>query len=465
MWYNNRVNIDSSHGVVHMKKRFFTLLLSLFLLLGLFASMTPLGAEPVTDVPPEIGAEFAVIFNADDEGEILYGKNETIPVYCGFLPRVMTCLLIAESGRDLNETVTVTKEMLVNTPQISNIKLGVGDTVSLKDLIVCITVANSQEAAVAAAIHLEGSLAAFVKKMNEKAALLGCENTRFTNVTGKHVSNTRQSTTLTDCAKIISAALKYPEIADPAAERNYPITVKGKSRTVYTRNMLIETTNANYNNAAKGLFIYSETTSNSSIATYRKDSDRKIISLAITSQGLGALYRDAGVLLQYSKNRYVTRTLLSENKALAEVKVKYGKGMDYAVLISDASVVAFVPKIYNEKTVEMIFDIPDKEIEAPVEKGTVLGTVTVRCGGKEYGKANLMVQTGVEMDYFELYSSKVANFFSNPWLWIILGSLVLLVGGYALLAYQLNKPRKKKTTSTETGARIRMRGSAEEDDD
>ncbi|MBQ4323505.1 MAG: D-alanyl-D-alanine carboxypeptidase, partial [Clostridia bacterium] len=292
----------------------------LVLIILLLSSSLPLNAaEPVQDVPPEIGAEFAVIFNADDEGEILYGKNENLPVYCGFLPRVMTCLLIAECGRDLNETVTITKEILVNTPQISNVKLSVGETVSLKDLIACITIANSQEAAVAAAIHLEGSLAEFVKKMNQKAIALGCKNTLFTNVTGKHVSNTRQISTLADCAKIISAALQYPEIADTAAERSYKITVKGKNRTIFTRNMLIETTSSYYNTAAKGLFIYSETASNSSIATYRKDSDRKIISMAVTNNGLGELYEDAGILLQYSKNRYVMKTLLSEGKAMAEV--------------------------------------------------------------------------------------------------------------------------------------------------
>lgn len=437
------------------------------LIILLLSSSLPLNAaEPVQDVPPEIGAEFAVIFNADDEGEILYGKNENLPVYCGFLPRVMTCLLIAECGRDLNETVTITKEILVNTPQISNVKLSVGETVSLKDLIACITIANSQEAAVAAAIHLEGSLAEFVKKMNQKAIALGCKNTLFTNVTGKHVSNTRQISTLADCAKIISAALQYPEIADTAAERSYKITVKGKNRTIFTRNMLIETTSSYYNTAAKGLFIYSETASNSSIATYRKDSDRKIISMAVTNNGLGELYEDAGILLQYSKNRYVMKTLLSEGKAMAEVKVNNGKDVDFAVLVSESAINAFVPKIYSEDTVELLFDIPQTEVDAPVEKGTVMGYVTVRCGGKDYGTVALKVQAGVELDYFELYSSKVVTFFSNPILWAILGGLLLLVIGYTFLAYQINKPRKKrKTPASETGGRIRMTGTVEEDDE
>lgn len=444
-----------------IKGRLFAILLAAILLMG---GVLTAHAETVTDTPPEIGSEFAVIFNADDNGEILYGKNENIPVYCGFLPRVMTCLLIMESGVNVDETVTITKEMLVNTPQVSNVKLSVGDVISYRDLIACITVANAQEAAVAAAISLEGSLAAFVEKMNQRARELGCENTRFSNVTGKYVSNTRQSTTLTDCSRILSEALKYPEILDPSSERKYDIRINGKTRTVYTRNMLIETVNANYNAEAKGLFIYSETESNSAIATYRKDSDRKIISVAITTEGLGSLYKDAGVLLKYSKNRYVMRTLLQEGKAIAEVKVKNGKDVDYVILLSETSVTALVPKIYNADTAELHIIAPE-ELEAPIEKGTVLGKVVVSCGGKEYGTVNLKVQNGVELDYFELYSAKIVTFFSNPILWAVLGGLLLITGGYTLLLYLINRPRKKKRTSSyETGSRIRMTGGEDEDE-
>ena len=95
-----------------------------------------------------------------------------------------------------------------------------------------------------------------------------------------------------------------------------------------------------------------------------------------------------------------------------------------------------------------------------------MGYVTVRCGGKDYGTVALKVQAGVELDYFELYSSKVVTFFSNPILWAILGGLLLLVIGYTFLAYQINKPRKKrKTPASETGGRIRMTGTVEEDDE
>ncbi len=446
-------------------KRSFQLRLGaiLFVLVFLSSSLSFFGEEAeIKEEEPQISGEYAVIFNADDDGEILYGKNETKQVYCGFLPRVMTCLLIAQSGK-LDETVTVNRGMLVNTPQISTAQLKAGDVVTYRDLITCICVVNSQEAAVAAATALAGDLKTFVQQMNDKAKELGATDTLFTNVTGNFVSNTKQITTLADCAKIISAALQEEVIAEAATLRTAKITVSGKTKNLYTRNMLIEPTGKNYDAAAKGLFIYSQSASNSAIATYRKDSDRKIISMTVTTAGLEAVYKDAGTLLKYSQNRYVSRTLLTKGSSLQEVTVKNGKDVDFVVLAASEDITALIPKIYGDQKATMTFDLP-QSVEAPIEKGTVLGTVTVSCGGKEYGTVELKAQATVELDYFELYSSKMMKFFANPWLWIILAGLLFIVVGYALFAYRLNNPRKKKTSARETGSRIRITRSAEDDE-
>ncbi len=433
----------------------------LFAFVFLLGSVSFFGEETEPkEEEPKISGEYAVIFNADDAGEILYGKNETKQVYCGFLPRVMTCLLIAQSGK-LDETIKINQGMLVNTPQKSTARLKAGDVISYRDLLTCICVVNSQEAAVSAATALAGDLKTFVQQMNDKAKELGATKTVFTNVTGNFVSNTKQITTLADCAKIISAALQEEIIAEAAALRTAKITVNGESRKLYTKNMLIEPTGKNYDSAAKGLFIYSQDASNSSIATCRKDSERNIVSMTVTTKGLEAVYQDAGVLLKYSQNRYVSRTLLTKGSSLQEITVKNGKDVDFVVLAAAEDVTALIPKIYGDQKATMTFDLP-QSVEAPIEKGTVLGTVTVSCGGKEYGTVELKAQANVELDYFELYSSKMMKFFSNPWLWIVLVGLLFIVVGYAFFAYRLNNP--KKTSTKETGSRIRVKKSEDDDE-
>jgi hypothetical protein len=102
-------------------------------------------------------------------------------------------------------------------------------------------------------------------------------------------------------------------------------------------------------------------------------------------------------------------------------------------------------------------------VDAPLEKGTVIGKATVSCGGKVYGTVELKTESSVELDYFALYSAKMMKFFSNPWLWLVLGGLLVIVAGYILLVYRINHPKKKKAPASRTGGRIRV--SPAKDDD
>ena len=147
---------------------------------------------------------------------------------------------------------------------------------------------------------------------------------------------------------------------------------------------------------------------------------------------------------------------------MQEITVNNGKEVDYVVLSAAESITALIPKIYAEEPPALTFDLP-QSVDAPLEKGTVLGTVTVSCGGKVYGTVELKTEAAVEMDYFELYSSKLMKFFSNPILWAILGGLLVIVTGYIFLAYRLNNPKKKRTSPSQTGGRIRV--TKGEDDD
>ena len=426
---------------------------------ALLCLAAPAAAEE-TDDAPQIDAPYAIVFNASDDGEILYGKQQDQPVYCGFLPRVMTCLLIAENVPDLDQTVTMTKEMLANTPKQSAAKLSAGETVSYKDLIVAIATVNSQEAAVAAAMTIDETLPAFIERMNARAQALGAKNTVFTNVTGSYTENTRQITTLADTAKILTETLKHEVIFEATRGRTAQITVDGKQRVLYTRNMLIEPSSDYYNAKAQGLFIYSEGTS--AIATSLTDRGRRIVSVAVTDQGYASMYADAAKLLDYSGTRFTARTLLEKGAVLKEIKVRYGENKDFAVVVAAEAVNAYLPKIYLDQAPELIFDVPE-QLTAPVEKNLVVGTVTVRCGGKEYGKVEVKTQGEVPLDNFALYSDKVKSFFASPYLWLVLGIICTLVGGYILLACHVNKPRRKRSKAKDTGGRIRV--DIPEDDD
>lgn len=111
-----------------------------------------------------------------DSGRILYGKNETQEMAMASTTKIMTCILILENC-DLTETV-IASQNAVKQPKV---RLGVqkGQRFLLKDLLYALMLESYNDAAVMLAEHLDGSVNAFARRMNEKAKELGCENTYF----------------------------------------------------------------------------------------------------------------------------------------------------------------------------------------------------------------------------------------------------------------------------------------------
>lgn len=108
--------------------------ISFFLIIILIFAALPTSAAEAEPNVLEIDANNAMIFNADN-GYELYSRNADNLVYCAFLPRLMTCILLVESGLNLEAEITITTEMLKNTPEKSSINMAAGHTISLRDLM------------------------------------------------------------------------------------------------------------------------------------------------------------------------------------------------------------------------------------------------------------------------------------------------------------------------------------------
>ena len=90
----------------------------------------------------------------------------------------------------------------------SQIFLSAGDKVSVEDLLIGVIVASANDAAVALAEHVSGSVESFVDKMNKSAFSLGMENTNFVNPTGLH--DDEHCTTAADLLLLSKKILEYP---------------------------------------------------------------------------------------------------------------------------------------------------------------------------------------------------------------------------------------------------------------
>jgi D-alanyl-D-alanine carboxypeptidase (penicillin-binding protein 5/6) len=175
---------------------------------------------------------------ADTEtGEILWQRNPDLRCYPASLTKIMTAVLVLERG-NLDDWVTVPKEAAFTGE--SSMALKEGERVQLKDLLNAILVRSANDACVAAAIHLAGSVEKFVEWMNEKAKELGMTNTHFVNPHGLH--HPQHFTTARDLLTLTRYALQNPTFRSIASQREIIISPTNKSalRRYRNRNKLLE---------------------------------------------------------------------------------------------------------------------------------------------------------------------------------------------------------------------------------
>jgi serine-type D-Ala-D-Ala carboxypeptidase (penicillin-binding protein 5/6) len=169
------------------------------LLFGLL--MAPLalqGQEPI------ITAESAILFDANT-GRVLYKKNENERRAVASTQKLLTALIIAESG-DLSAPVVIDKTDMLAAPTKLYIKTG--ERYTRQQLLTALLVKSPNDVARALARNNAGSLESFALKMNARMARMGGESSHFVNPNGLPVDD--QYSTARDMARVARAAYFNP---------------------------------------------------------------------------------------------------------------------------------------------------------------------------------------------------------------------------------------------------------------
>jgi D-alanyl-D-alanine carboxypeptidase (penicillin-binding protein 5/6) len=224
------------HGRFPAKRKVLFVFLAFFVL-----TLIPLPVS-AKRVPAPQGEEAVAAYIVKETGssEFLKSKEVDTPRSPASLTKIMTCLLAIESGR-MNDVVTIPLE----ATQVEPTKAGFqpGEQIRLRDLVKAAMVNSSNDAAFAIAIHLGGSLDAFVATMNARARALGMNHTFFTNPAGYdrgiYAGN---RTTARDLMILTERAVRYPEFnAIAKLDRvTFNELSTGKIYSLHTHNKLLE---------------------------------------------------------------------------------------------------------------------------------------------------------------------------------------------------------------------------------
>lgn len=207
----------------HARSRFLCRLLAGFILLAIiFTTITysyfqaqvqaQMQINTAASTAPDISAPSAILMEAST-GIVIYEKEADVKLRPASITKIMTLILIfdalAEGKITLDEKVTVSEYAAGMGG--SQVFLEPGEVQTVETMIKCIAVASANDACVAMAEHIWSSEAAFVEKMNERAAGLGMLNTHFVNCCGLDTDG--HMTTARDVAYMSRELInKYPEI-------------------------------------------------------------------------------------------------------------------------------------------------------------------------------------------------------------------------------------------------------------
>ncbi len=177
------------------------------------------------------------LFSLNDE-EVLYGRNIYKKIYPASTTKILTALVALKYG-DLDDVVTVSKTATKFPPAASLCGIKEGDKLTLRELLYGLLIPSGNDAAVAIAEHISGSVENFAKLMNKEAYDIGATHTHFVNPHGLHDDN--HYTTAYDLYLIFNQCIQYDEFIKIVSEIKHDMPVTNADGTA--RTVQLETTN------------------------------------------------------------------------------------------------------------------------------------------------------------------------------------------------------------------------------
>ena len=356
-----------------------------------------------------VAAKAALLIDLNT-GRTVYEQDADERVYPASLTKIMTCLLALENG-NLSDVITVDESALSGLDQDSSVVgLKVGEQITLENLLYCMMVSSGNDAANVVAEYIAGSVADFVRMMNERAYALGCKDTHFNNPHGLHDES--HYTTARDLAIITQAALKsenFRQIVD-TAEYVIPASATGEEHKLKTTNMLIykSTGNSLYYSRATGVKTgYTSAAGRCLIATAEDDGIRFLsvlcgakTSILDTGDLLMESFPETIKLLDYGFDNFSYVTALSPLYPIDQVTVLNSAGSEAVAVAPAKDVRLLLPANYNPDALRTEILLDAKEVEAPVSEGQKLGLARVYYGNELIDETDLLAIADVTRSEF-----------------------------------------------------------------
>ena len=348
----------------------------------------------------QISAPSAILMEAST-GKVLYEKDADVSLPPASVTKVMTLLLTMEAidAGKLKYTDMITGSARAKSMGGSTIFLDEGESLSAEDMIKGIAVASGNDASVAMAEHLAGSVENFVDMMNKRAHELGMKNTCFVNVNGLdadgHVTSAR------DIAIMSRELIKHEDIF--------------RFTTIWMdslRNGAFELSNTNklirFYDGATGLKTGSTSKAKCCISATAKRDGMHLIAVVMASPTSKDRFSDASTLLNYGFANYGVKNIVKKGDALETVPIDKGEKSNVNLVAGEDF--SYLYKKGDNVDVEKKTACNDRHI-SPVKKGDKAGKTEYFISGNKIGEVPLVYGEDIgKISFFKVYKKIFLNF-------------------------------------------------------
>ena len=335
--------------------------LILFLIL-----LMPISVEGI-----ETSARSAILMDMDSN-RILYEKNIHEVRSVASISKIMTAVIAIESGK-LDEKVIIGEE--IKSAYGSGIYIQIGEELTLRDLLYGLMLRSGNDAALAVANYVGGSVEEFVSLMNKKAKELKMTKTTFNNPSGLDQDKGNYSTAY-DMAILTSYAMKLDDYKKITGTKNYSLTTNKNTYRWINKNKLLSL----YKYTTGGKTGFTEIAKRTLVSTASKDN----MNLVVVTLNDGNDWKDHQNLFEYGFNNYTNLKILKKG----EIKIYDDKYYsDYSLYIKNDYY--YLMENYIEK--DLIFKYELEKVRN-IKSDSKIGVLNVYLGDKKIHEENIYVK-------------------------------------------------------------------------
>jgi serine-type D-Ala-D-Ala carboxypeptidase (penicillin-binding protein 5/6) len=360
--------------------------------------------------PPELDVPAAVLLDLRS-GQLLLavGPDRERPI--ASTTKIMTAVVVTERA-SLDDVVTVSEFAAAQGG--SEAGLEPGEEITVRELLYALLLSSANDAAVALAEHVSGSVDAFVDVMNARAAQLGLGHTDYASPSGLDDAGYSTARNLADLTRFVYRRPEAPSgvIEEIVRQMFHDVPApEGEPRHLQNRNAL--------------LWLYPGTIgvktgqtegAGFTLVAVADREDRRL--LAVVLGGEDEVFSEAAALFDYGFDGFEESQLVQAGEELERIEAG---GRTYPAIAADG-LVRLVP-VGDEVVVERSVLLKDIGAPPTVEPGQRVGRVEVSVGEKKVGTVQLVAGEPLPQPSPEVTDSAAGG----PW-WPVVTSGALLIG-------------------------------------